>query len=80
MTDHARTQAFIDRCMESDSQKRECGVDYGEVEVRQAIVHTHQDVWIVCRHLDSIVDESAAIRRRLTVLCVLAVIALLTRL
>jgi hypothetical protein len=45
---------FVDAGVAEDNRKEAEGVDYSEQRVRLSIVHTRQDVVLMCCHLGSI--------------------------
>lgn len=74
----ARLKAFLDACRDGEERQRSTlGVDYSEVHVRQAIVHTRQDIWILVYRLNALDNNASRIRRRLTAVVVLLAAILL---
>ena len=71
--DAAARIAFVQSCTDKeDEQRNKFNCDYDEKHVRQAIVHTRQDLWLVVYDLGTIKSYL-----RTTVFCLWIIIALL---
>lgn len=64
-------RAFVNSCRDDEREQRERGVDYDEVHVRQAIVHSREDQWLIIEALRVLNESSARTNRRLTLVVVL---------
>lgn len=69
-------QAFVESVIEVDEVQREGGMDYTRQHVRQAIVHSRQDIVLIVAHLAEIGGLLGSLRRWLIV-AVLLMAALL---
>ena len=65
---------------DDETKQRDLGVaDYDSVQVRQAIVHTRQDLVLVVSHLSSLNKQIAVIRNLLWLIAFLLIISLISR-
>jgi hypothetical protein len=67
----ARRQAIIDACRDDERRQIEMGITYDGDEVRQAVVHSRQDIVLLSCQLDEVIGEARSIRRWLIALVIL---------
>lgn len=59
----ARRQAFVAAVRDAEAQQRDAGIDYDDWQVRQAAVHTREDLILAIAHLDEIAAAARSLKR-----------------
>ena len=58
----------------SESKKRESGVDYDEIHVRQSIVHTREDLVLLVPLVTHILSQTKKVNTKLSIIVALLIV------